>query len=293
MDTNNFFSFSRIALVLKREIMENWKTNLYRFIGIYAAFLTSVAVIMLKMSGERWYLENADIAFSRFCGSADSCFALIFGLLSLIYASGIMENMFSKEKRISFLMLPATMIEKFVSRFLLVTVGLALAVVLAILLAELTRYMLLPLFDLPATFRQSMLPDVFPMTFIHVERGWADSDMAGTDVALLRIWWWSGLLWNHSLYILGGSYWYKKPFFKTLGTIILVILLLVHVIEWIGSDNISSFCKWLEENLQWMTLNKLLSLGIAVSSAFTMFNWWLSYKLFTRSQIIKPKFRLL
>ena len=38
MDTNNFFSFSRIAMVMKREIMENWKTNLYRLIGIYAAF---------------------------------------------------------------------------------------------------------------------------------------------------------------------------------------------------------------------------------------------------------------
>ena len=38
MDTNKFFSFSRIAMVMKREIMENWKTNLYRLIGIYAAF---------------------------------------------------------------------------------------------------------------------------------------------------------------------------------------------------------------------------------------------------------------
>lgn len=36
MDTNKFFSFPRIAMVMKREIMENWKTNLYRLIGIYA-----------------------------------------------------------------------------------------------------------------------------------------------------------------------------------------------------------------------------------------------------------------
>ena len=34
MDTNKFFSFLRIAMVMKREIMENWKTNLYRLIGI-------------------------------------------------------------------------------------------------------------------------------------------------------------------------------------------------------------------------------------------------------------------
>ena len=46
MDTNNFFSFSRIAMVMKREIMENWKTNLYRLIGIYAAF----ALVMILHS---------------------------------------------------------------------------------------------------------------------------------------------------------------------------------------------------------------------------------------------------
>ena len=48
MDTNNFFSFSRIAMVMKREIMENWKTNLYRLIGIYAAFALVMILHMWK-----------------------------------------------------------------------------------------------------------------------------------------------------------------------------------------------------------------------------------------------------
>ena len=39
-----------------------------------------------------------------------------------------------------------------------------------------------------------------------------------------------------------------------------------------------SFSEWLEANFQWVTLNKLLSLGVAFFSAFTMFNWWLSYR---------------
>ena len=98
-------------------------------------------------------------------------------------------------------------------------------------------------------------------------------------------------------YILGGSYWYKKPFFKTLGTLMLISILCsvlsVHIISWVGNDGMRSFAEWLEANSQWMTLNKLLSLGVAFFSAFTMFNWWLSYRLFTRSQVIKPKFRLL
>lgn len=43
MDTNHFFSFSRIAMVMKCEIMENWKKNLYSLIGLYAAF----AIVMV------------------------------------------------------------------------------------------------------------------------------------------------------------------------------------------------------------------------------------------------------
>ena len=58
-------------------------------------------------------------------------------------------------------------------------------------------------------------------------------------------------------------------------------------------ENAQKVAEWLEANFQWVTLNKLLSLGVAFFSAFTMFNWWLSYRLFTRSQVIKPKFRLL
>lgn len=58
MDTNKFFSFPRIAMVMKREIMENWKTNLYRLIGIYAGFLLVMVFTMSKQASSysilRW-----------------------------------------------------------------------------------------------------------------------------------------------------------------------------------------------------------------------------------------------
>ena len=37
----------------------------------------------------------------------------------------------------------------------------------------------------------------------------------------------------------------------------------------------------------------LASFAIGVLSLLIALNWWLSYKLFTRSQVIQPKFRLL
>lgn len=296
MDTNNFFSFPRIAMVMKREIMENWKTNLYRLIGIYAAFTLVMILNMLK-SGSN---SNPQMAFQQYSTTVMGMFIFIIGIASLTYAANIMENMITKEKRIAFLMLPATMVEKFVARFLIVTVGLVVAVVVAASLAEITRYLVLPLFNVPETFHQSVLYQVLSMASLDGEQAYRGSGY-GLNMPyqnwLGEMCGWAFLIWSHSLYILGGSYWYKKPFFKTLGALIFISILCsvlsVHIISWVGNDGMRSFAEWLEANFQWMTLNKLLSLGVAFFSAFTMFNWWLSYRLFTRSQVIKPKFRLL
>lgn len=296
MDTNNFFSFPRIAMVMKREIMENWKTNLYRLIGIYAAFTLVMILNMLK-SGSN---SNPQMAFQQYSTTVMGMFIFIIGIASLTYAANIMENMITKEKRIAFLMLPATMVEKFVARFLIVTVGLVVAVVVAASLAEITRYLVLPLFNVPETFHQSVLYQVLSMASLDGEQAYRGSGYALNmpyQNWLGEMCGWAFLIWSHSLYILGGSYWYKKPFFKTLGALIFISILCsvlsVHIISWVGNDGMRSFAEWLEANFQWMTLNKLLSLGVAFFSAFTMFNWWLSYRLFTRSQVIKPKFRLL
>lgn len=296
MDTNKFFSFSRIAMVMKREIMENWKTNLYRLIGIYAAF---ALVMVLTMSKQVTY-SDSQMAFQHYCSNIMGTFAFIIGIFGIVYAANIMENMITKEKRIAFLMLPATMIEKFVARFLIVTVGLAVAVFVAASLAGITRYLLLPLFNVPETFHQSVLYNLLSMASVDGEQIYRGSGYAMNmpyQNWLGELCGWAFLLWSHSLYILGGNYWYKKPFFKTLDALMLISILFsvlsVHILSWIGDDNMRSFSEWLETNFQWMTLNKLLSLGVAFFSAFTMFNWWLSYQLFTRSQVVKPKFRLL
>ena len=75
-------------------------------------------------------------------------------------ASYILESMNTQQKRTSYLMLPATMLEKFLSRFLYVTAGFVIMTTLALLLAEATRFLLMPLFGWAAAFKQSVLPYV-------------------------------------------------------------------------------------------------------------------------------------
>ena len=295
MDTNKFFSFPRIAMVMKREIIENWKTYSYRLIGIYAAF---TAVMLFTMSVQGSY-SDPQIAFQRYCYNVMGTFTLSICFFGFYYAAGMMENMITKEKRIAFLMLPATMIEKFVARFLIVTAGLAVAVFVAASLAEITRYLLLPLFNVPETFRQSALYNILCMALedqAYNRTGYVMS-MQYENNWLGEWCGWASLVYSHSLYILGGNYWHKRPFLKTLGTLMLVYILCavlsVHIISWTGDGSLSGFLEWVGTHLQWVTVDKLLSLGLAFFSVFTLFNWWLSYRLFTRSQVVKPKFCLL
>lgn len=302
MDMNNFFSFPRIVMVMKREIMENWKANMLRLIGLYAAFAIPMLLFMLKISNESRWLDNPDWALGDFCQSMMSTFMIIIGIVAFVYASNIMENMITKEKRISFLMLPATMIEKFVARFLFVTVGLLLSVWVTLSLAEITRLIFVPFFNLPETLHGTILPKMFSMftSFIFVsgtDYYVGHEDMGSISLGLTCVLAWVYGLWLHSLYILGGNIWYKKPFFKTLGSIIVISIVLAVILTrsviLIGSDTMKDLGIWLTENLSWMSVNFALSCGIAFFLAFTLLNWWLSYRLFTRSQVIKPKFRLL
>lgn len=208
MDTNHFFSFSRIAMVMKREIIENWKKNLYAFIGLYAAF---ALVVVGNMWGMSMNAENAfaspDIFFVRYCTNILGAFIFICLLGSLIYASGILDNMRNKEMRISFLMLPATMLEKYVARFLMATLGFIIAAIVGMLLAEVTRYILLPLFDLPDVFHSSALFKVFSMLTIDGEQAFRGSYAFNMEYMpwLGEACGWSFLIWSHSLYVLGGS----------------------------------------------------------------------------------------
>ena len=210
-----------------------------------------------------------------------------------------MENMGTQQDRISFLMLPATSLEKFITRAMYVTLGFVLTILIALLLAEATRFLFLPLFNLPEAYHQSVLPFMWEeltrfQTMEFVGEGAIESYsiryMTKTIGCLLP-------LWGHSFFILGGCYWQKHPFWKTLGLIMLVNHLLgligILLIQSLENVNWQIVEEWLEANLSWITIEGILSFFIVLFTCLLALNWWLSYRCFTRSQVVKPKFRLL
>ena len=203
------FSMTRVQHIMRRDLIENWKSNLYGLLGIFAACF--FPMLGFLWSAERWTEEGYPevYSFERFCGNMLGIIGMVVSVAMIYYASRIMKCMDNKEKRISYLLLPATKLEKFFSRALFVTVGTALMILVALLALELTHYLLLPLFDLPAVYSQSMLVEVFSMRWAH-----ASVDATGEPVYswwLMQLLVWIFCLWNHSLFILGGSFWYKHP----------------------------------------------------------------------------------
>ena len=276
MTTN--FNFTRFTNLLKLDIAENWKNSLFGLLGIYAAFL-------IPMLG--WLWNPSAYSFHQFCNNMLGVVFLVTSFFFIFYASRIMICMNSKEKRISYLLLPATIL----SRFVIVTVFLSIQVFVALLALELSRYLLQPLFRLPAEFSQSMLAEMAEMmTF--AGRASVNNECVYYETTLMQLLGFIFLLWNHSLFVLGGSRWYKHPFLKTLGVIIAVNLIGgVIFARLVETGMMERFFQWMSENFEETsaTVNGLITAGILFFGSLTIFNWWLSYWLFTRSQVIRRK----
>lgn len=277
------FSFSRLVSVIKRDLVENWKTNLYRILTCYIIFGLIFIFMMYGMnhSSEGYFYE-------RFCGNV-----VYIGLNIYMYyfASLILEPMRTKEKRISYLMLPATLGEKFVSRALYVTIGTLIIFGCGLLLAELTRLLFVQILGVTEEFNRFCLADVWHRILAENQEPtfYGESDYSYT---LLIMFFTVLITWSHSLYILGGSFFRKKAFIKTMGLCFLLMILFGNFFVQIFEGTEPELIKWLEDWTEanpTQAANTFLSIGFSLFLLLTVLNWGLSYKLFATSQITERK----
>ena len=290
MKTCQCFSFSRLALVMKRDFVENWKKNLNLFLAMSLAFL---AVYLFQMNDFDISWMNDSIEAKTYINVHTQGFATIFYLTLFYQAAEIMNNMRKKESRLSYLVLPATMLEKFVARALSFTAGIVVMLLASSLLAEVVRWAFLPFFP--------SLADKFKVFVWAGAWGQIFESFIGQPKLIINSYAFApqGIMntlvffWLHSLFIFGGSYFGKHAFFKTCGTIISVVLALVGLGILLDTGEVWNTIRPLIDLLAQLPESTAFLIIGFIFFAFTALNWWLSYKLFTRQQVIKPKFRLL
>ena len=293
MTTNINFSFTRLMAVMKRDMMENWKTNMYRLIACYSgaamAFLFGMYGVL---SGNRG--ETGEIQYTSFCNTFHSILSFVTFFYLIVCATRIMEVMNTKNKRISYMMLPATDGEKFISRAIYVCITSMVIFFAGLFFAELTRLALLPLFDAPKEFSSFCLFDIMSVSFydtIHInpETYGASSTFIPYLFLISNGLWGHSIsngLWGHSIYILGGTYFRKHPFVKTWGICMVAFIIFAYIFINLSRESIILS---IENETLWADTEVLLQILSIIFLALTVFNWTLSYHLFRNSQITDRK----
>lgn len=278
MINKEIFSWNRFVCVCRKDAMENWKSMILRFIMIYAV-LASIFCFMCYwdcdgiMAGykSQLYRTSTDYMISGL---------FIFAGMSFVFSSFMMENMQSKTKRISYLMSPSSMFEKFLERFLLIVIVYPLVFLIAFKLADLSRYFIFSIFYPGYGIKLIEMNSLYSLeqhrTVFH--------DLLDLCCAA------SVYLFIQSLFILGSTLWFRKTAVKVVACMVGLYMIffivdgtLIHLLFKSGMQDFRTAFEVLfdfEDKSMWLKINTIFF------SLMTLFAWVISYFRFKESEII-------
>lgn len=276
MIRDTFFSAPRFVSLCRKEMVESWKANLLRFVMMYG-----IMAIAFVWNGYFQYnhpegLINRGITQDPIWTFELGAFVWALVIMGLLSASFIMERMKSKTNRIAMLMTPATMFEKFFSRWLVFTFGFLIVFLIAFKLADWTRV---------AVYMVSYpeLKDIITSTPLShlVGKGQFWTVFDDCNYFMLGV---SAYFFAQSLFVLGSSIWPKNSFVKTFSAIVVVAIIYIAIgsalakilFEARGVRGVNQDISD-EAMTLWTTI---IFFGMAI------FNWVVAYFRFKESEII-------
>ena len=274
------FNMHRFLLVAKRDIMEDWKGNLTKGIGNYALY----TIIMISL-----FINSHGMKFHDFIANMAEWILLFTSIVFIFVSSDVLSPLSSKAKRISFLNLPATNLEKFVWRFLYVSVGFLAINLAAIILLDITHYLLLPLFSLGEGYANLLTPYLITEIYDRITSIYFNVDGTPIDISAISVTTFLVMsLWAHSLYLVGGCIWQKHPVLRTVSALFFLFVLMLIVLK-MFSPVLLDIKPFMTEFFRNNGVKPFVIIVDCVIGAFTLLNWWISYRIFCRTQIVKPK----
>lgn len=215
---NEIFSFPRFAQLARYEVATRRKSLGYFVLGSYAGLLAAYL-------GVNAASNNFDI-FNR---GAYMATVIAFLIYLCIYGAGILSPTRQKGDVTNLLMLPATNSEKFVVRFLAVTVGLVAIACVNIVLADLSRVVIIRLFSNTEEFRHIVF-DQFFTSLLSTHSVTVYNNAMEINLTPFT------LLWFQSLYIMGGCLWQTKKAQRTTVTWVVVLWAGIFLLTIMGAE---------------------------------------------------------
>ena len=284
---NKTFDLHRFGMVLHWDLLTNWKSYFYSMAGLAIGIIMLSISMLYNFPHSRVIGAGGDLSDYYRC-SIVGFLAALFMLFIFISACNIFSNMKTKLQRESFMMLPANNLEKYAARFLMMSIGSIIMMLIATLIADFVQFVLS--FFMTPGYHASIIGSSLSQIYKAATDAGNNpiSILAGQckiDAALLG---WSFLIMIYSFTLLGGTFFRKQPIILTAVSGIIIFM----IIGYCGSklEEWGAFDFYTHLNYD----NPGTSLCVAifwsvVFLALAAGSLWASYKLFTRMQVICNK----
>ena len=270
---NNNFQFSRLLMVMRWDVFTNLKSYLNMMLGMTFALLPFFIMQLYQLSKQyQLFPDTIDLSYL----GMSQYVLMISSIAMYMMATQIFMVMKTTGQREQFLMLPASNLEKYISRFLFSTLGAAVAMITAIVVSDLVQlifsFVLLPGHHQSVCLSTMALLWKIWTTFIE------SIDSAGALMLSLLIMTCGVLV--HSFFILCGTLFRKHTIVVSGILFIVMTYLVIYVIESVPGTITTCLNHGDNSWLFSLLIAELLLAG---------FQYWLSYKVFTRMQVICNK----
>mgnify|MGYP004662092953 FL=1 len=284
---NKTFDLHRFGMVLRWDLLTNRKSYFYSIAGLAIGIIMLSISMLYSFPHSHFIVEGGDLG-KYYENRMTGFLVAIFILFIFISACNIFSNMKTKLQRESFMMLPANNLEKYAARFLMMSIGSIIMMLIATLIADFVQFVLS--FFMTPGYHASIIGSSLSQIYKAATDAGNNpiSILAGQckiDAALLG---WSFLIMIYSFTLLGGTFFRKQPIILTAVSGIIIFMIIGYcgskLEEWGAFD----FFKHLNYDNPGTSLCmaifwSVIFLALAASSL------WASYKIFTRMQVICNK----
>lgn len=283
---NKTFDLHRFGMVLRWDLLTNRKSYFCSIAGL-AIGIIMLSISMLYTFPHSHYIVGGDLG-NYYEDSMTGFLATILIAFFFVSACNIFSNTKTKLQRESFMMLPANNLEKYAARFLMMSVGSIIMMLIATLIADFVQFVLS--FFMTPGYHASIIGSSLSQIYK------AATDAGNNPISILA--WqykidaallgWSFLTMIYSFCLLGGTFFRKQPIILTAVSGIIIFM----IIGYCGSklEDWGAFDFFAHLNYD----NPSTSLCMAIFwsvifLALAAGSLWASYKLFTRMQVICNK----
>ena len=225
------------------------------------------------------YLKGAKaLDEGRLMHSVELC-TVVYMVVIVIAGTWIFADMGTKAQRIKVKMLPATDLEKYLVRWLGVTLGTMVAGIAAYCVADALR--MLTCLVAGVDCLQCTIPDFIRLLFTNGDDtpvNQINSAAFNQGIYFLATGW---VMWAQSLYVLGGTL-LRRYQFVTTTAVHIVLFLIMSIFISSSPVDVELTVRSSDNSTTFYAVGALL-MAVAVA------NWWLSYRVFRRMQVVNNK----